>query len=141
MIREKYPTDLADYEWNLIESLFNVTYKEGGRPAKYRKREILNAILYILRTGCQWRYLPHDFPIWTTVYTYFRDWKKKGIFEKMNFDLIGYARIRCGRNKDPSAAIIDSQSSLSERLCKYDIRVSPSLVISTTKYGKLIQGN
>ncbi|MGL9718805.1 MAG: transposase, partial [Wolbachia sp.] len=70
-MRKKYPTDLSEKEWARIEKYFRVSYKKGGRPSKYSKREILNAILYILRTGCQWRYLPHDFPPWKGVHEQF----------------------------------------------------------------------
>lgn len=85
MNRKRYPTDLTDSEWGLIEELFKVSYSKGGRFPKHSKREIINAIFYILRTGCQWRYLPNDFPPWKTVYTYLRNWKAAGLFEKMNF--------------------------------------------------------
>jgi len=110
MIALRYPTDLKDNEWKAIEKAFLVSYEKGGRPVKHSKREILNAIFYIARTGCQWRYLPHDFPSWKTVYTYFRNWKRRGLFEKINYDLIKQNRLRMGRNANPSACIVDSQS-------------------------------
>lgn len=88
----------------------SLDYKLGGRPCKYSKREILNAIFYVMRTGCQWRYLPHDFPHWMSVYTQFRRWKKQGLLEKMNYELTKSIRINIGRNAEPSASIIDSQS-------------------------------
>ena len=108
--RGGYPTDLSDNEWGLIESLFKVSYIKGGRPPNHNKREIINAIFYILRTGCQWRYLPNDLPPWKTVYTYMRNWKVAGLFEKMNFLLTKDIRIKIGRNPEPTAAIVDSQS-------------------------------
>ena len=83
MGRRLYPTDLTDKEWNTIELIFSVSYKKGGRPVKHSKREVLNAIFYVLRTGCQWRYLPHDFPPWKTIYTYFWKWKQAGICFKV----------------------------------------------------------
>ncbi len=95
-MRKKYPTDLSKREWARIEKHFRVSYKKGGRPPKYSKCEIVNAILYILRTGCQWRYLPNDFPLWKTVYEQFRRWKKQGIFEKMNYDITKYSRSKMG---------------------------------------------
>lgn len=110
MRRRGYPTDLADNEWDLIEDLFEVSYAGGGRPPNHDKREILNAIFYILRTGCQWRYMPNDFPPWKTVYTYMRNWKSEDIFEKMNSLLSKHTRIKIGRNPEPTAAIVDSQS-------------------------------
>jgi putative transposase len=109
-MRKKYPTDLSKGEWELIEKYFRVSYKKGGRPPRYSKREILNATLYILRTGCQWRYLPHDFLPWKGVHEQFRRWKRQGIFEKMNYEITKYNRRIIGRNKLPSASIVDSQS-------------------------------
>ncbi|WP_044471352.1 IS5 family transposase, partial [Wolbachia endosymbiont of Drosophila suzukii] len=100
-MRKKYPTDLSEREWARIEKHFRVSYKKGGRPPKYSKREILEAIFYVLRTGCQWRYLPNDFPLWKTVYEQFRQWKKQGIFEKMNYEITKYSRRKIGRNEQP----------------------------------------
>ena len=109
-LRERYPTDVSAKEWLSIAELFAVDYSKGGRPVEHGKREILNAIFYVLRTGCQWRYLPHDFPPWKTVYTYFRNWKQAGIFEEMNAVLTKAARIKIGRRESPTACIVDSQS-------------------------------
>lgn len=110
MSRQGYPTDLSDSEWDLIEELFQISYSKGGRPPNHSKRGILNAIFYILRTGCQWRYLPNDFPPWKTVYTYLWNWKKEGLFEKMNFLLTNYTRVKIGRNEHPTEGIVYSQS-------------------------------
>lgn len=110
MKRQNYPTDLSDKEWARIESLFIGSYSKGGRPLKHTKREMLDALFYVLRTGCQWRYLPHDFPPWKTVYEQFRRWKKAGIFEYMNYEVTKYTRLKMGRNPTPSACIVDSQS-------------------------------
>lgn len=110
MARHGYPTDLNDKEWYKIEKYFLVSYVKGGRPPSYEKKEILNAIFYILRTGCQWRYLPHDFPPWTAVYKQYQRWKKQEVFEKVNYVLIKDSRIQIGRNSNPTAAVIDSQS-------------------------------
>lgn len=109
MIRRGYPTDLTNSEWDLIEGLFKVSYTKGGRPPSHSKREIVNAIFYILRTGCQWRYLPNDFPPWKTVYSCIRNWKAEGLFEKMNFLLTKHTRMKIGRNENPMAAMADSQ--------------------------------
>jgi putative transposase len=106
MRRKSYPTDLSDKEWLLIEQFFIVSYVKGGRPPKYTKRELLDAILYVLRTGCQWRYLPHEFPNWKTVYEQFRRWKKDGIFEKINLAIVQQGRIKAGKSISP----VDSQS-------------------------------
>jgi putative transposase len=110
MTRQAYPTDLTNKEWLKIKDYFDVSYDKGGRPPKYDKKEILNAIFYILRTGCQWRYLPHDFPCWTTIYKQFQRWRKKNIFEKINYHLTKEIRIKIGRNANPSVSIVDSQS-------------------------------
>jgi transposase len=110
MKRESYPDDLTDKEWGLIEDLAIQTTSTRGRKGKYSKREMLNAIFYLLRSGCSWRLLPHDFPPWKSVYAQFSKWKKQGIFiniyERLRKDL----RRRVGRNVNASAAIIDSQS-------------------------------
>jgi putative transposase len=110
MCRKSYPTDLSDKEWLLIEQFFMVSYEKGGRPYKYSKRELLDAVLYVLRTGCQWRYLPHDFPNWKTVYEQFRRWKKACIFEKINLATVQQCRIKAGKSISPSVCIVDSQS-------------------------------
>jgi putative transposase len=81
-----------------------------GRPLEIERREIVNAIFYVLRTRCPWRYLPHEFPKWQTVYSYFRDWKRDGTWEKMHTALRKQLRVQMGRDPEPSAAIIDSQS-------------------------------
>lgn len=78
--RANYPSDLSDEECQHIEALFPPV-NGGGRPADQSKREIVNAIFYVLRTGCQWRFLPHDLPPWKTVYTYFRTWRLDGTSE------------------------------------------------------------
>lgn len=109
-MRRRYPTDLNTKEWSLIEDYFKVSYEKGGRPLKHSKKELLDAIFYVVRTGCQWRYLPHDFPPWKTVYEQFRRWRKQGIFERINCEVTKYNRIRIGRKAQPSACIVDSQS-------------------------------
>lgn len=109
-MRKLYPSDLLDSEWSSIEKSFEVDYSKGGRPLKHSKREILNAIFYLLRTGCQWRYLPQEFPPWKTVYTYFKKWKDQHLFEKINHYLRGFLRKLMNRNESVSAAIVDSQS-------------------------------
>jgi len=107
--RKAYPTDLSDAEWKKLEPTVPGP-KQGGRPAKYTRREIINGILYVLGSGCGWRMLPHDLPPWETVYGYFRKWRKAGIFERMNDLLRREERQRAGRDPDPSAGSIDSQS-------------------------------
>jgi putative transposase len=104
---------MSDAQWQLIADLIPTTksnHTKGGRPVKYTRREVLNAILYVARTGCQWRLLPHDLPYWKTVYTYFVEWHHDDVFERINTRLRTDIRTREGRNPEPSAGIIDSQS-------------------------------
>jgi putative transposase len=108
-MRKPYPTDLSDAEWNYIEPYLPVP-KEHGRPRIHSPREILDAIFYILRSGCQWRLLPHDFPRWPTVYHYFRTWRIDGTWERINRTLRERLRVRLKRDPQPSAGIVDSQS-------------------------------
>jgi|ERR1051325_6224025 len=109
MERKAYPSDLSDAEWKVLESYIPVPL-QGGRPTEHNRREIVNAIRYVLRSGCGWEYLPHDFPPWHTVYDYFRQWSKSGLWEQINQHLREQVRQKAGRAKTPSAAIIDSQS-------------------------------
>ena len=108
--REPYPSDLTQPEWAQVQR-FVPAPKPGGRPAKYDRREIVNALLYVARTGCQWRSLPHDLPPWTIVYWYFRCWKADGTLDRLMAELRGDLRLAEGRShRQPSAAVIDSQS-------------------------------
>lgn len=109
-MRKSYPTDLSDYEWKLIRPFFKKRPRRGGRRYTHSKREIVNAIFYILRSGCSWRLLPHDFPCWNTVYNHFRDWELLGIWEKINAKLMKRWRAQIGKESQPKGAIIDSQS-------------------------------
>ncbi len=109
MNRKSYPTDFTDKEWKIVEPLIPPP-KTGGRPRETDVREVLNAIFYLLRSGCAWRLLPHDFPPWGTVYTYFRQWKKDGTWKTIHDTLHEKCRKQDGRESEPSAAIIDSQS-------------------------------
>src|SRR5512134_30222 len=102
MPRPRYPTDLSDAEWVILEPLVPATLP-GGRPARHLRREIVNAILYVLRTGCQWRALPHDLPPWGTVWWYFRRWREDGVWEAINTTLRERVRVRRGREPTPSA--------------------------------------
>jgi transposase len=107
--RKRYPSDLSDAEWRIVEPLVPAV-KHGGRPARWSRREILNGILYVVRTGSQWRALPHDLPPWQTVYCYFRQWRNAGIWEAIHAALRERVRRQAGREPTPSAAILDSQS-------------------------------
>jgi putative transposase len=108
-MRKPYPTDLSDEEWKYIEPHMP-TPKGHGRPRIHSLREILNATFYVLRSGCQWRMLPHDFPRWPTVYHYFRTWRIDGTWERINQAIRERLRVRLNRNPQPSAGIVDSQS-------------------------------
>jgi putative transposase len=108
-MRKTYRTDLSDAEWAYIEPHIP-TPKAPGRPRVHPLREILDAILYLLRSGCAWRLLPHDFPPWKTVHHYFRTWRIDGTWERMHTALREHLRIRMKREPQPSAGIVDSQS-------------------------------
>src|SRR6266849_1544712 len=107
--RRVYASDVTDKEWAILEPLIPAA-KPGGRAQEIERREIVNGIFYVLRSGCPWRLLPHDLPNWSTVYLYFREWKQAGIWEQVNAALRREVRVGLGRDREPSEAIIDSQS-------------------------------
>jgi putative transposase len=107
--RPAYPTDLTDAQWQIIEPLLPPA-KPGGRPRTVNLREVVNAIVYVLRTGCSWRMLPHEFPPWGTVHYYARRWRLDGTWARVMGVLRERVRQQAGREPTPSAAIIDSQS-------------------------------
>ncbi|MFF0018460.1 IS5 family transposase [Streptomyces sp. NPDC005374] len=115
--RRAYPSDLSDARWELIEPVLSAWRFERrgraldfGRPPRHDLREIMNAILYVDRTGCQWAYLPHDFPPHQTVYGYFAKWQTDGIFAQPNGLLRELVRQQQGKHRHPSACVIDAQS-------------------------------
>jgi putative transposase len=108
--RRPYPTDLSDDEWEILKPLIPEA-KPGGRPRAHQPRELLNAIFYVLRGGCAWRLLPHDFLPWQTAYHYFRAWRMDGTWERIHATLHQRLRRLLGREPTPSAAIIDSQTA------------------------------
>lgn len=103
-----YPSDLTDQQWALIEPM--VAVRPGGRPAIHPRRRIVEAILYVNRTGCSWRQLPHDFPPWDTVYWYFQRWNAQRITDRIHDALRAAVRDSSGRDPMASAAIVDAQS-------------------------------
>jgi putative transposase len=105
----RYPSDLTDTEWKIVEP-FIPPAKPGGRPRTTDMREVVNAILYIGGSGCQWRALPKDFPPTSTVRGYFYDWRDAGLWQTMNRLLVASARELEGREASPTAGVIDSQS-------------------------------
>ena len=108
-MRPSYDTDLNNEQWSILAPLIPEA-KPGGRPRTTDIREVVNAIFYLLRTGCAWRLLPHDLPRWQTVYAYFRTWENDGTWEKLNQVLRETLRQKAGRKPYPSAACVDSQS-------------------------------
>jgi putative transposase len=109
MTRRYYSSDLTNREWAILAPLIPPP-KPGGRSVSWERREIVDAILYELRSGGPWRMLPHDFPPWQTVYHSFRLWRLDGTWERVHTRLREQARRRVGRETSPSAAILDSQS-------------------------------
>ena len=109
MVRIPYPTDLTDEQWAILAPLIPPPRREG-RPREADMREVVNAILYLLRAGCAWRLLPHEFPPWRTVYYYFSKWRQCGVWKKIHDKLHERLREQEGRAPTPSAAILDSQS-------------------------------
>jgi putative transposase len=107
--RQPYPTDLTDKEWELIKP-YVPEARSGGRREEYPKREILNGMFYLLRSGCSWRMLPHDLPPWRIVYYSFWQWRKDGTWHLIHDLLRGDVRVALGKQRQPSAGIIDSPS-------------------------------
>ena len=108
MTRKHYPSDLTDEQWQIVRRFIPKRAKVGRR--RIDRREILDAILYLNRTGCQWRALPHDFPNWKTVYTVFWRWRQTGVWQKIHDALREQVRKAAGKKKTPTAGILDSQS-------------------------------
>ncbi len=104
-----YPTDLTDAEWAILVPCLPPP-SQRGRPMTHHRRTIVNAIFYLIRSGCAWRLLPKDLPPWKTVYHYWRKWRLDGTWHRLNTMLRERVRRRAGRNTQPSAGIIDSQS-------------------------------
>ncbi|MEU6534208.1 IS5 family transposase [Streptomyces sp. NPDC046928] len=114
--RRPYRSDISDARWALIEPTLTawrqarLDRRPTGAPAPTDLRDIFNAILYLNRTGIAWTYLPHDFPPHGTVYSYYAAWRDEGIFAQLNYDLTGLARAKEGRDPEPTAAVIDTQT-------------------------------
>jgi putative transposase len=108
-IRRPYPSDLSDAEWILLEPLLASSEKRG-RPAKWPMRRIADAVFYLLRSGCAWRMLPREYPPWQTVYYHFRKWRLDGRLRQAHDRLRTAVRETEGREREPTAAVIDSQA-------------------------------
>ena len=106
--KQPYPSDLTDDEWERIRWL--LPRSRRGRTPTHSRRIMLNAVLYVARTGCQWRQLPHEFPPWSAVYAFFRRLGQAGVWEAINASLRRQVRVQAGRDPEPSLLIIDSQS-------------------------------
>jgi putative transposase len=109
MSRAAYPSDLTDSQWAQLKKLIPAP-KEGPQEQKHERREIVNAMLYQKRTGCQWRFMPHDLPPWSIVKHYYYQWRDDGTFERVHDTLHSRVRVQAGRPEEPSLGIIDSQS-------------------------------
>jgi putative transposase len=109
MERKPYPTDLTDEQWKLVEPMLPPA-KPGGHPRTTNLREVLNALFYLVRSGCQWRMIPHEFPPWRTCYNYYRAWISNGTWDEIAVVLRMEVRTQAGRNDQPRVAAIDSQS-------------------------------
>ena len=105
----RYPSDLTDRQWNCIKDLIPAA-KPGGRPRELEMRAVINAILYLVTTGCQWRMIPHEYPAWQSVYSYFQQWRNDGTWQRIHEQLRAQVRQQAGRHKHPTAAAMDSQS-------------------------------
>ena len=110
MTTHPYPSDLTDEEWAILAPLITPG-KQAGHPQVFELRRIVDAVFYLLRTGCQWRALPHDFPPWTAVFYHYAKWRAQGVWERINAALRERHRAANGRKAQPTGAIIDSQSA------------------------------
>ena len=107
--KQLYPTDLTDSQWNLIKEMIPKA-RLGGRPRELDMRAVVNAIFYLVASGIQWRMLPKEYPKWQSVYHYFREWRKSGLWQRIHDTLRARVREKEGRHKHPTAGCIDSQS-------------------------------
>jgi putative transposase len=107
--RQPYPSDLSDAEWDILKPLLPKP-KGFGHPVEVDFREILNGIFYVQRTGCQWEMMPHDLPPYSTVYSYFKKWQRKGVWQQMHDQIRQQWRTTLGRDEQSTVAIADSQS-------------------------------
>ncbi len=133
--RKLYDSDLTDEEWERIRPLLP-PHPPWGNDPHIPKREIVNAIFYVNKHGCTWRGLPHDFPKWQTVYGYFRQWTKVGVWERINDALRREVRVAEGKKPEPTAAIVDSQSVKTTEKGGYmgTMQASESTVASGTSW-------
>jgi len=123
-LSQHYPSDVTDAQWALLAPWFEPKAHQPGRKPEIPRRRIVNAIFYVLREGCRWRSLPHDYPKWPLVYYYFTLWHQRGVFAEVYAALHRAERERQGRDPHPSAGILDSQSvktsAVARGACGYD---------------------
>lgn len=129
MSYQLYPSDLTDSQWQLIEPLIPAA-KPGGRPRSVDMRRVMNAILYVVVAGVQWRMLPREYPPWPSVYHYFSRWHRSGDWQRIHDTLRAQERQRVGRHKHPTAGALDSQS----------VKTSASPAVSGYDSGKKVKG-
>ena len=143
MERQPYPSDLSDEEWDLVEPIIQEgIYRNSGSKGKHPRREMLNGILYIVRTGCQWTDLPHDFPPWKSVYSQFFRWRDRGVFEKLNDVLRKKLRVHLGREENATAGIVDSQSvKTTEKKGSVDSMAAKKLKVGNGTYWLITLGS
>lgn len=142
MARTPYPSDLTDEQWSIIEPMIPPE-EPGGRPREVDMREVVNGIIYLNRTGCSWRQLPHDFPPWGTTHYYYRRFRLDGTWERIHDKLREKVRRKADKKPTPSAAVIDSQSIKTAapqkggRMATTRVRKSPaeSGILSSTRWG------
>jgi putative transposase len=109
-MKKKYETDLTNKQWNAIEPHFKEINGNYGKNSTISKRKLVNAVLYKLKTGCQWRMLPNDFPNWNTVWSFYRRSRDNGVWEVIMSDIVRESRVKAGRLPEPTYSLIDSQS-------------------------------
>lgn len=127
MRSQAYESDLSDAQWALLEPLLEPQRKKkSGRPRSANRREIVNAIFYVLKTGCQWRQLPEGFSAWSTVHVYYRRWRLSGAWQHAHGVLHTQERMRRGKKPRPTAAIVDSQSVKSRQKGEVEVMMRAS---------------
>jgi len=109
-MKRKYDTDLTKSQWEAISARFKEINGNYGKNAEIPKWKLINAVLYKLKTGCQWRMLPKDMPKWSTVWTFYRRCKLNGIWEVITADMVRESRRQAGRSPEPTYSLIDSRS-------------------------------
>jgi putative transposase len=105
-----YPSDLTDAEWELVKGELETDFSKGGRPPTHSKRALLNAVFYLVRTGCQWRFLPQEYPPWQAVYAQMRRWEEKGSVDRVYEKIYAQGRKAAGKAERATVGIVDSQS-------------------------------